>query len=216
MKRNLRCAGILAGLMAISLPQAVAGNPQFIDNMPQLAQDTDRPGAMIWQKPGFNRAAYTRVTLEPVTIFISPASEYQGLNADQLKSLSDRFTVALTKALEPEIPVIDEKGAGVLHVRAALTNMKISKLSRGLLSFSPFGLMVDSSAGPPFLLKDTSLEIELLDSMSGERMGVLVDKAPAAMRGEKPSWEGINKTLIYYAERFKARLDAAQKTSGSK
>lgn len=207
---------LLAGLMALFLQPAAAGSSQFIDNMPQLVQDRDRSGAMIWEKPGLNRASYTRVMLEPATIFISPHSEYKGIKANELKLLSDRFTEAITRALEPEIPVIEEKGPGVLYVRAALTNMRVAKISRGLLGFSPFGYLVDSSAGPPYILKDTTLEIEMFDSMSGERVGVLVDKAPGALYGEKPTWDAVDKTLVFYAERFKARMEASRKAGSAR
>ena len=69
---------LMAGILALSMQPALAGSVPFIDNMPQLSKDPDRVGAMIWQKPGVDRAAYTRVMIEPVTIFISPDSEYQG------------------------------------------------------------------------------------------------------------------------------------------
>jgi len=38
--------------MVLLFQQSLAGASDFIDNMPKLAQDADRPGAMIWQKPG--------------------------------------------------------------------------------------------------------------------------------------------------------------------
>jgi hypothetical protein len=202
--------------MAFSLQQAVAGDSQFIENLPQLAQDKDRPGAMIWEKPGINRAAYTRVMIEPITIFISPDSEYKGLNADELKKISDGFREAVTKALEPDIAVVNEKGAGVLYIRAALTNVKVAKKPRGLLGYTPIGFVVTTAAGPQISLKQAALEIETLDSASGERVGVLIDKAPRVADKEELSWDSINKTLGYYAERFKARMEAARKANGTK
>ena len=63
MKRVF-CRSIwLAGLMALPLPQVYAGASQFIESMPNLSPDPERAGAMIWEKPGFNRAAYTKVML---------------------------------------------------------------------------------------------------------------------------------------------------------
>lgn len=218
MKQVLRRSLLVAGLVALSLQQAVAGGSQFIDNMPQLTQDPDRPGAMLWQKPGFNRAAYSKVMIPPVTIFISPDSEYQGINADELKALSDGFIKAITTTLEPDIAVINEKGPGVLLVNAALTNVKVAKKSRGLLSFTPIGLLVhaaEDAAGKDISVKDAVLQIEMLDSMTGERVGVLVDNAPKTA-GADLSWDSINKTFVFYAERFKSRLQGAKQASGGK
>ena len=211
--KNITCRSLLsAAALTLFLQQAVAGDSEFIENMPELTQDPDRSGAMIWEKPGFNRADYTRVQIEPVTIFISPDSEYKGLNADDMKKLADGFYEAMIKTLEPDVPVVSQGGKGVLYVRAAITNVKLAKKKRGLLGYTPIGLVVgaaESATGANILLKDAELEFEALDSVSGERVGVLVDKAPET-GSEKLSWDSISATFKYYAERFKMRLTTAQ------
>ncbi len=200
---------LAAGFLLLFVQQALADSSPFIDNMPPLGQDPDRAGAMIWQKPDLDRSAYTRVMIEPITIFISPDSEYQGLDADALKQLAAKFQETVTRTLEPEIPTVYERGPGVAYVRAALTNVKLAKKKRGLLSYTPIGLVVTAatSAGDANIsLKDAVLEVEMLDSMTGERLGVLVDKAPKAADGDL-SWEAINETLGFYARRLKARME---------
>lgn len=204
---------LVAGLLSMSLHQAVAADFKFIDNMPQLAQDPDRAGAMIWTKPGVNRAAYTKVMIEPITIFISRDSEYQDLDANELKALADGFNETLIKTLEPEIAVLNKAGPGVVYLRAALTNVKLAKKKRGLLSYTPIGLVataVADAAGARISLKDAAVEIEMLDSTTGERLGVLVDRAPTAAGSESLSWDSINDVFKFYAERFKARMLASK------
>lgn len=204
---------LVAGMLALSMQQAFAGGSPFIDDMPPLAADPDRAGAMIWQKPGLDRAAYTRVMIEPVTLFVSADSEYQGLDADDLKALADGFRETVTRTLEPDIPVVSQKGPGVLYLRVALTEVKVARKKRGLLGYTPIGLVAraakEAVAGPSVSLRDAVLEIEMLDSVSGERLGVLVDKAPKGS-AEEVSWEAISKTFTFYAERFKSRMKAAQ------
>ncbi|MBI5040592.1 MAG: DUF3313 domain-containing protein [Gammaproteobacteria bacterium] len=193
---------LAAGVLALSLQNAFAAGSEFID-----------PGAMIWQKPDFNRAAYTKVMIEPITLFISPDSEYKGMKADELKSLSDEFAEVITKTLEPDIPIVHQGGPGVLYIRAALTDVKVAKKKRGLLGYTPIGFVVTSVAHSGvggISLKDASLEVEMLDPVSGERLGVLVDKAPKAADDKEMSWDAIDKTLAYYATRFKARMQAAK------
>ena len=201
----------LAGaVLALGLQQAVAADSGFIDNMPQLTPDPDRAGAMVWQKPDLNRAAYTRVMFEPITIFISPDSEYKGLKADELKAMSDGFQEAITKTLEPDFPVVNQAGPGVLYLRVALTNVKVAKKKRGLLGYTPIGFVVTTASGPTILLKDASLEIEALDSASSERLFVLVDPAPKTVGAKELTWDEVNKVFAYYAERFKARMQVAK------
>lgn len=213
MKKTIHRSLCVAGVLALSLQNAFAAGSGFIENMPQLAPDPDRAGAMIWTKPGVDRAAYTKVMIEPVTVFISPDSEYKGLDADELKALADGFRETITKTLEPEIPVVNQGGAGVMYIRAALTNVKVAKKKRGLLGYTPVGLVagaVKTAAGGPSLsLQDAVLEIETYDPVSGERLGVLVDKAPKEASGDL-SWDAIDATLSFYAERFKTRMQAVK------
>ena len=214
MKKIIHRSLLVAGVLALSLQNAFAAGSEFIEDMPELAQDPDRPGTMIWTKPGVGRAAYTKVMIEPVTVFISPESEYKGLNADDLKTLADGFRETVTKTLEPDLPVVNQGGAGVMYIRAALTNVKVAKKKRGLLGYTPVGFVAgtvkEAAAGPSLSLKDAVLEIETYDPVSGERLGVLVDKAPKAAEEKEMSWDSIDKTLTYYAERFKARMQAAK------
>lgn len=211
--KSIQRALLATGVLVLSLQTTFATASDFIENMPQLAQDPDRPGAMIWEKPGFNRADYTRVMIEPITIYISPDSKEKGLNADELKVLADGFVEAVTNTLEPEIPVVNQPGPGVMYIRAALVDVKMANKKRGLLGYTPVGLVVTTAAnaaGARVILADARLEVEVLDSVSGERLGVLADKAPTAAGDKDLSWESIGKTFTYYAERLKLRMHPAQ------
>ncbi|MGB5716032.1 MAG: DUF3313 domain-containing protein [Gammaproteobacteria bacterium] len=202
---------LAAGILVLSMQQALADNTVFIEDLPPLGQDADRTGAMIWLKPDLDRAYYTQVMIEPITIFISQDSKYKGLNADDLKALADGFIVALTETLEPEVPVLNKSGPGILYLRAALTNVKLAKKKKSILNYTPVGLVATAAAdaaGLRISLQEAVLEIELLDSVSGERLGVIVDKSPKAA-GEKMSWDAINATFVDYGERFKARMKEA-------
>lgn len=211
--KSMQRALLAAGVLVLSLHTTFAAASDFIENMPQLAQDPDRPGAMIWEKPELNRAAYTRVMIEPITIYISPDSKEKGLKADELKVLADGFLEALTHTLEPEIAVVNQPGPGVMYIRAALVDVKMANKKRGLMGYTPVGLVVTAAAnaaGARVILKDATLEVEVLDAVSGERLGVLTDKAPTAAGAGELSWESIGNTFTYYAERLKQRMHSAQ------
>ncbi len=115
---------------------AKAADSGFIENMPPLAPDGDRAGAMIWTKPGVDRTSYQKIMVEPITIFISPESDYKGLDAGELKMLADRFHEAVVATLEPEIAVVNKAGPGVMYMRAALTDVKLANKKRGILGYT--------------------------------------------------------------------------------
>ncbi len=208
----INCLALVAGIFIAFLQTSPAGASEFISDMPELSQDPDRAGAMIWESPDFKREDYTRVMIEPITIYISPESKEKGLKANELKALADGFVEAVTISLEPDIPVVSQPGPGVLYIRAALVDVKMDNKKRGLLGYTPIGFVITAAAnaaGARIILKDAVLEVEVLDSVSGKRLGVLTDKAPSSADGENPSWDSISQTLTYYAKRFKQRMQTA-------
>lgn len=215
MKTSSTYACLLAAALGLSaMPGMAEQSSGFLQDYPTLTPVADVPGASRWEKPGFKRGDYDRVIIAPITIFIAEDSPYKGLDADQLKSLSDGLKSALTDALEPDIAVVDKPSKGTLAVRLAITKVKLNEKERGLLGYTPIGFVVTSAqqaAGHGVELVDAGIEGELLDAVSGERLVVVVDNAPLAGEdGEKEdSWSAIQARLKIYAERFRQRMDEA-------
>lgn len=195
----------------------------FMENYPAFEADKDRPGALIYVKPGASLKGYTKVMIAPIEIWIDPASEYKGINPDDLKEVSDAFRKLIIDALEPAYPVVDKPGPEVLGLRLAITKVYVTKKKRGLLGFTPVGLVLSTGEkllGSNMSLQEAIIEAELLDLETGERLGALIDQQTKT--GEGPSgvnflksvkkgatsWEEIEKVLKFYAERFRKRMDA--------
>lgn len=207
---------ILSPLLAIALlgvtatPVAAEGDfSGFLDDYAALQPDTDRPGALIYRKDGADLGKYHKIAIAPVEIFYSPDSEYQGISPDNLKLIADSFQALLVKHLEPDYPVVNTGGPDVLGVRLAITGVKTRKKGRSILNFTPVGFAlytVKDIAGANVILDDAVIEVELVDSSSGERLGAVVDQQKAS--ASRPSWEGLEASLAAYAQRFRARIDA--------
>ena len=77
----------------------------------------------------------------------------------------------------------------------------------------PIGLavnVVQAAIGREILLDDATMEVELRDSVSGERQIVVVD--PKALRHGKdePSWKALDTAFKFYASRMRQRFDSAR------
>ncbi len=196
--------------------QAISGESYsgFLENYPDFEQDKDRPGALVYFNPETDLKTYTKILIDPIEIWYAPDSKYKGIKPDDLKALADTFRLALINALEPEYPVVDKPGPDVLGIRLAITNVYVKKKKRGLLGYTPVGLVVTTGralAGKNISLTDATIEIEVLDSQTNERLGALIDKqsaSPEKKKKDKTSWEEVENTLKFYAERFRARMDA--------
>jgi len=219
--------------MGIALIMTVTGNGSsqekvkysgFLEGYPTFEPDKDREGALIYHKPGVSLKEYNKVMIDPIEIWYAPDCKYKGINPDELKVLADTFRAAIVSELEPDYPVVSKPGPGVLGIRVAITNVQVTKKKRGLLGYTPAGLVVSTAIktlGDNMSLQDATIEAELLDSQNNERLGALIDRqrkersaagktlsALSAVQKEGASWEEIENTLKIYAKRFRSRLDA--------
>jgi hypothetical protein len=207
------------GVVLLTICSAIAwaaelSSSGFISGNPAFEPDKDRPGAVIYRKPGVATSSYKKILIDPIEIFIAADSEYKGLSPDESKAITDALRQALVKELEPDYPVVDEPGDGVLGIRLAITNVHMQTKKRGLLGYTPIGLVVTTAgnlAGARMELSRATIEAELLDGGTNEQVAALIDPLGDNKDDEKPSWEEIGKRLEYYAKRLRARLEEGNK-----
>jgi len=198
-------------LLAASSMATAAGNSGFLGDYSMLKADPDRKGAMIYRKDGVDLGKYNKIAIAPIEIWYDPKTKYKGISPDDLKLLADSFRELLVKQLEPDYPVVGSAGPDVLWVHMAIVNVSMKKKKRSLLNYTPIGFglyTLKDIAGANIKLENAVIEAELLDSVSGERLGALVDSQKATAKKGKASWANLEKALTFYAQRFRARMDA--------
>ena len=182
--------------------------PKFFHGTPHFEPDKEFPGAFIFRKPEV-KASYTKVLIDPIEIWVAEDSEYKGIDPDEAKVIADNLRQTIVKELEPEYPVVEEPGEGVLGIRLAITNVYIKTKKRGLLGYTPIGFVVTAIgnlAGLRTELNKATIEAELLDGGSNEQLAALIDPLGSDSM-EEASWEELGKRLEAYAKRLRARLD---------
>jgi hypothetical protein len=170
----------------------------FLGEYPQFEVDKDRKGALIYWTPGVDIKNYTKIMIHPVEIFLAPDSEYKGIKPSEFMATTYAFVKTITSALEPDYPVVDKPGPGVMEIRIAFTNVYATKPKKGLFR--------------SIKLVDGALEAELLDSETGTRLAALVEKYsanPERKGTDNTSWSKVKKVLRFYAKRFRGKLDKA-------
>jgi hypothetical protein len=211
------CAVIAVSFLACSAWAESMATSKFISGNPQYEADKDIPGAIIYRKPGVDISMYTKVLIDPIEIWISEDTDYKGLDPDEAKSITDTLRQALKDELEPDYPVVNEPGPGVLGIRIAITNVGMKKKKRGLLGYTPVGLVLTTAgdlAGLRMELASAVIEAEALDGESHEQLAALID--PFRQDEEEDvSWENVRKHLSFYAKRLRTRLLEGAKTGGN-
>ena len=124
---------------------------------------------------------------------IASDSKYKGVKPDEAKAVADawRALIADTVTKNGRLFVVDQPGPDVLYVRMAASNVHLAKKKRGLLGYTPAGLVVGGAVAAgqdmqqKIILQDMNLEFEFMDSQSQEVLaaivGGLIQRPPAAL-----------------------------------
>lgn len=152
------------------------------------------------------------------------------MKPDHMKTLADSYAESVGQALEEsnEWPgdfsyeVVEEPGPGILHLRVAMGNLFLKKRrSKNPLSYMPIGAAVRLAKNARDLTKkvslvEVSLELEVLDSQTGEVLGAGVwsrgsrkDKE-AAQKADPTSWEELEAIMLESGRRMNCRLNNAR------
>ena len=207
-----------------SLPIKPSG---FLGDYTDLKRTDDGRGTLLYVKHNNVLSGYNKVMLDPIEIWFDPGTEYYGINPDELNILTDYFYDAIVQALEAErdqtglkpkqgYPVVNQPGPGVLRVRIAITGLTPELPKRGIGSHSSFTyvqMKLNNSAARKISGFKTSLEAELLDAQTHERLIAIVDQRASdtsALPPGPPTWEYAKSALEYWANRLRQAMDDAK------
>ena len=166
-------------------PQAAVDSQSlsgFLGNYTGLEPDPTDDSLLWYEVDDFNWLNYRGIMLDPLVIFFSPQAENRQIETDQIQALADYFTEAVKAELGDDHPIVDKAAPDVLRIRPALTDVKPA---------NPAVNVVTAVALPVrFDLGGAAIEVEFLDSESGERLAAMVDrKAGSRMK----AWQGFSK-----------------------
>jgi hypothetical protein len=203
--RKLRyCSGLLliavfllGGCAAVSMDDVEESG--FLVDYSQLTPGGEDRAALTYVDPEVDFKQYDSLMFDRVSVWLSPEAENRDVDPAVFKKMSDYFLNALVKAVEDGYTVVDQPGPNVIRVRAAITDVEPSDPVAKAISVDNIGI------------GGAEAEMELLDSMSSERLAAAVD----SRRGGKPAsrgvWEDTKDAFDYWAERFRERLDKARR-----
>lgn len=133
----------------------------------ELKPDPKDSSLLWWENPDFNWHNYNKVMLDPIRIRIDAAIIDGKFNPEEIESLKRDFKNAVVEKLVPE-SVVTTPGSDVLRIRAAITDIDTSN--------PVLNLVTTAVAFVPMDMGGASIEVEFLDSVSGERLAAMADR----------------------------------------
>lgn len=209
----LTLSAVLASYIMINseIASAQAKTSGFLGDYSQLEPSTDksREGAMVYIKPGLDLKPYKAVHIAYPLVQLNSDERQSTVDPRDLTELASYFHDKMVAALEDNYSIVDEPGPGVLVVRTAIVDVKpINSVvgAIGKLALKVVNLEIGSA----------SIEAELVDGDTGERLAALVetkkgDRVGAGMSGAK-QWGHAKAAFKSWAEVLAERLDEFQLT----
>jgi hypothetical protein len=173
--KMIKCLQFAACLMAlVTAPMVVAGKEDvseenfsgFLGNYDSL-QLNEKQNAYRWANKD-KLLTYKKIYLQPVVVY--PSDQ---VNADIAIKATQHLAKGIQKILDELNISTDEKAEDVLQLRAAITGASKQKIGMKAYNFVPVALVFragKAATGNVDTFIDVSLEAELLDSQSGERV----------------------------------------------
>ena len=179
----------------------------FLGDYSGFKKGTEDQLGLVYGKPGVNIKSYDKIMIDHVLVSLAPNSEATVIQPDQLAELANYFNKAIVNELKKDWQIVSEPGEGVLHLRTAITDIEPSNPTANTMStIIPIGLAVSAVAkgttDTNLGVGRASMEVELLDSVSGEKLAAAVDRREGGKRAFTGKWEDVQDAFDYWAGRF--------------
>jgi len=184
--RILFTMGLLALVCAMVACSASRGRRKgevpesgFLRDYSQLEKLEDWPARKAYFNPNAQWSRYDSIHLDSVTLWSDKSIDK--LSAKDQQMLTDTLYTSLHEKLGEYYELTDHPGPNTIRVRVAITQGKGAKaVMRGLTSIHPGTLLLGAAVG---LSLDTAnsvgtstMEAELLDAATNERLAAVVDQ----------------------------------------
>ncbi|MCU0599357.1 MAG: DUF3313 domain-containing protein [Desulfobacterales bacterium] len=211
--KHIRVMGIC---LLCSVLYAITGCAAFTPAEPRTSgflkdYSNLRPGKgdealMVYINRGVNFHIYDSVLIDPVAVIYSKDSKLAKLSAQDRLKMANYFHAALENNLSMKYIIAAKPGSLTMRLRFALTDIKESQeiSMDNAADAAPMDSAVDQvssdATGSHVFLNDATVEMEIIDSMTGQRLAAAVDRRSSA-------WNGVKSACDFWAQRVTQRLD---------
>jgi hypothetical protein len=213
--------GLVAAFLALAAcssqttRQAPVVKPSgFLGDYTRLQPGGPGRALLVYRAPDANIAAYDRVLLDPVTVWLAPGASEAVPRAD-LQRLADLLYGTLRSRLQTYYLIARAPGPKTLRIRAALTEATPSSTTMDVMSqLGPIsgaaGEVKEMATGTPAWVGAASAEIEVLDAQSGKELYAAADRrvGEKTLTGASDPWGDVTDTFQRWADAVIDRLQA--------
>ncbi len=191
----LIAATMLLGGCAAKTPPAVPTG--FLSDYSRLQTVDERTMRYI----GPNLRHYTTFIIDPVVVHFHDQAKRDTADPATLAHMTTYLRGGLANAIKDRYGITAQPGRGVARLRVAITDIAKASTVPKLI---PIGKALGAGRG------GASMEAELLDSVTGQQIGAVIQSTPGnVMSLGAAKWGDVEAAMDEWARRFRQRLDEA-------
>jgi hypothetical protein len=184
----------------------------FLENYPEFKPGPKGGADFVYMKEGVDFKRYNKIMMDHVVLYFKDDAKYKGIHPEELNEMSSVFHKAIADNLEGAYPLVDEPGSDVMRFRIAVTDVVASKPGMGTIAtVMPIGLALSTIkkgvTGTHTGVGQASIEVEILDSMTNERIAVAIDTRPGGKIEGFTKWGAVKGAFEFWAKRLRHWLD---------
>ena len=166
----------------------------FLGTYAELKPMPGRRQALFYENPEAKWDQYTQILIEPVRILSRESADQQSMSLRDRRMLGTYFEVAMREMLQTKYHVVTQPAPGVLRIRAAITNISsgdalVNQVSKTIVHL-------------PGGFGQVTLEGELVDSVTGERLVAIVDGRAGSLFESYKDWEDVTGALDEWSQQL--------------
>lgn len=195
---RLRAVAALTLLALVRLPLAGCGPSDeaptasgFLGDDSQLRPGRVDQAELIYIDPEADFSAYENVILDPVVVWQAEGAGFSGVSPGEVESLAVDLGSSMRDELGREFQMVDRPAAGTLRLRIGIVE-----------------LWRPSASDDPDAVERVSIEVEVLDAVSGRRL-IAVRDSRGGRGGSSRSIDGrtdVRAAFHEWANRARDRL----------
>ena len=184
----------------------------FLGDYSMLKPGGDDRAALVYIKPGTDFKPYNKIMFDRILVSLADEAEHKEADPALLAEMAEYYQEALINAVKGGYTQVDKPGPDVLRVRVVITGIKPSSpVSNTLSTIVPVGMVVagatKAASGDNLGTGEAATEIEVVDSVTGERLAAAVDRRQGGKSAFGGKWDDTKEAFDYWATRFRERLD---------
>ena len=190
----------------------------FLPNEALLQPGGSGQAALVYLNPAANWPAYTKMMLDPVTIWISADSKLKGVPPQRRRDFANALYGELYNAASQRCQMVDTPSPGTLTVRLALVEAEASNPTLNTIStYVPQARLLSTLAGYAFnsgagvFTGSATVEGYATDAVTDDLLWEAVDKRAGGMAlGSDTfnSWADVDYAFKAWAKQFGERMSA--------